>query len=180
MSLVLLIGGARSGKSRLALSIARAQAAPVVFIATAEARDDEEMALRIEQHRHERPSSWPVIETLVELHRALAAVDEDACIVVDCLTLWTANMIERYSATEVEHAAGEAASLAARRTGPTIAVTNEVGLGLVPATQNSRSYRDLLGRVNSEWAQQAQQAYLVVAGRLLQLAKSSEVEALLR
>ena len=99
MALVLLIGGARSGKSALALRLAREQQAPVVFVATGEPGDSE-VAARIEQHRRERPSSWQTIEEPLHLRDTLAAIDEGSCVVIDCLTLWVANALERLGAAD--------------------------------------------------------------------------------
>jgi adenosyl cobinamide kinase/adenosyl cobinamide phosphate guanylyltransferase len=158
MPLTLLIGGARSGKSSLALRLAEGE---VVFIATAEA-GDAEMAERIDAHRAERPSSWQTVEAPIDLAGALRDAPPDACVIVDCLTLWVANTMD-------EESAREAAALAALRPGRTIAVTNEVGLGIVPANDLARAYRDLLGRVNAIWAEAADRVLLVVAGRTLEL-----------
>ena len=93
MGLVFLVGGARSGKTALALGLAADSGGPVVVVATGEARD-EEMAARIERHRAERPQDWSTLEVPVDLTRALAEAPEDACVVVDCLTLWTSNALE--------------------------------------------------------------------------------------
>jgi len=167
MSLVLLLGGARSGKSALAVELAGRSGAPVVFLATGEA-GDEEMAARIARHRAERPAGWTTVEEPGELEAAVAAVAAGACLVVDCLSLWVANVLER-GPDAIEAEAERAAALAASRPGTTIAVSNEVGLGVVPATPLGRAYRDLLGRVNATWARQAAEAYLIVAGRRLRL-----------
>jgi adenosylcobinamide kinase/adenosylcobinamide-phosphate guanylyltransferase len=169
MGLVLLIGGARSGKSALALRLASAQAGQVVFIATGEAGDPE-MEERIEQHRRERPPSWQTIEEPLLLREAILRGGEAACVVVDCLTLWTANALGAYGARETEARAAAAAAAAAARRGLTIAVSNEVGAGIVPALPLARVYRDLLGRVNTIWADVAEQVHLLVAGRTLRLA----------
>jgi adenosylcobinamide kinase/adenosylcobinamide-phosphate guanylyltransferase len=168
LSLVLLLGGARSGKSTLALDRAERSGQPVVFVATGEARD-EEMTERIERHRAERPASWETVEEPLELERVLAALPPQATAVVDCLSLWVSNLLEAGRDLEAEPAAEAAARCAASRPGLTLAVTNEVGLGIVPATALARRYRDLLGRVNALWAAQAAEAYLVVAGRALRL-----------
>jgi len=165
MTLVVLIGGARSGKSSLAVERAARTGQPVVFVATGEA-GDEEMAARIEQHRRERPAHWATVEEPVELGRAVAEAPGADVLVVDCLSLWVANVLERGA---VEDAAAEAARLAAGRPGLTIAVTNEVGLGIVPDNELARRYRDALGRVNAIWAAAAGEAYFVVAGRALRL-----------
>jgi adenosyl cobinamide kinase/adenosyl cobinamide phosphate guanylyltransferase len=177
MPLVLLIGGARSGKSELALRLACEQDAAVVFVATGEPGDSE-MTARIEQHRRERPSSWQTIEEPLHLHDTLAAIDERSCVLIDCLTLWTANALERLGAAATEKQAAAAAECAGARTGLTIAVSNEVGLGLVPDNPLGRTYRDLLGRVNTLWAEAAERAYLLVAGRALPLSTNSISELL--
>jgi adenosyl cobinamide kinase/adenosyl cobinamide phosphate guanylyltransferase len=166
MSLVFLLGGARSGKSALAVELARRGREPVIVLATAEARD-EEMAERIREHREARPADWEVVEEPVELLAALRRLDDRATIVVDCLSLWVANMLDRGS--DVEQQAHDAAALAADREGLTIAVSNEVGLGIVPASALARRYRDVLGRVNATWAAAADEAAFVVAGRALRL-----------
>jgi adenosylcobinamide kinase/adenosylcobinamide-phosphate guanylyltransferase len=165
VTLVVLIGGARSGKSRLALERATREGSSVVFLATGEA-GDEEMTERIERHRRERPAGWTTVEEPVELERALAAVPEGATVVVDCLSFWVANVFETQP---VEEQAAAAARIAASRDGLTIAVTNEVGFGIVPDNALARAYRDALGRVNAIWADAADEAYLVVAGRTLRL-----------
>jgi adenosyl cobinamide kinase/adenosyl cobinamide phosphate guanylyltransferase len=167
MALLLLVGGARSGKSSLAVRLAGEHGVPVVFIATAEARDDAEMAERIALHRAERPAAWETIEEPLRLGESLIAASAESCVVVDCLSLWVANMLEH--GDDVEEAAAAAASVAADRSAPTIAVTNEVGMGVVPATQLGRAYRDVLGRVNAIWAEAADESYFVVAGKTLRL-----------
>jgi adenosyl cobinamide kinase/adenosyl cobinamide phosphate guanylyltransferase len=179
MPLVLLIGGARSGKSDLAVRLAREQSAPVVFIATAQA-GDAEMAARISQHARERPPTWQTIEEPLQLQRAIDQAADGDCVILDCLTLWAANALEALGAPEAEAHATATAQAAATRRGLTIVVTNEVGLGIVP-TDNalSRAYRDLLGRVNAIWADAADHAYLLIAGRALALARTDEISELL-
>jgi len=173
MPLTLLIGGARSGKSDLAVSVGqrheRSQPmARVTFIATARAID-EDMAQRIERHRADRPH-WPTIEEALDLDAAIAAVADDDLVIIDCLTLWVANaMLDEWSDELVDLHARQASWSAAKRTGPTIVVTNEVGLGIHPETELGRRYRDLLGRVNRIWAQAAERSLLIVAGRALPL-----------
>ena len=167
MSLVFLIGGARSGKSSLAVRLAAESGASVVFIATGEPRDAE-MAERVDRHRAERPTEWETIEEPVALHGALEGAHRESCVVVDCLSLWVANLLET-GVEEVEEEARAAAAVAVARAAPTVAVTNEVGLGVVPATPLGRAYRDVLGRVNAIWADAADEAYFVVAGKALRL-----------
>jgi adenosylcobinamide kinase / adenosylcobinamide-phosphate guanylyltransferase len=168
VALTLLIGGARSGKSELAVRLARAQSEPVTMIATGEPGDDE-MAARIEQHRSERPAEWTTIEEPLELADAIANVPAGDSVIVDCLTLWTANMLAVRGAEATETEAARVAAAAGARAGLTVAVTNEVGLGIVPDHVLGREYRDLLGRVNTSWAAAAERAYLLVAGRALAL-----------
>jgi adenosyl cobinamide kinase/adenosyl cobinamide phosphate guanylyltransferase len=169
MGLTLLLGGAGAGKSSLAVRLAAASGGPVVVVATAEARD-EEMAERIRRHRRERPSDWPTVEESLDLEAALASVPKDACALVDCLTLWVSNLIEEgLTDRNIEERARTAASMAAARPAGTVAVTNEVGSGVVPTNPVARRYRDLLGRVNGIWAEAADRAALVVAGRVLPL-----------
>ena len=165
MTLVLLIGGARSGKSRFALERAEREGAAVTFIATGEAFDAE-MTERIERHKAERLDAWTTIEEPIELERALAAVPDNDIAIVDCLSLWVANVFE---SRPVEALSAAAALAAAARPGLTIAVTNEVGMGIVPDNALARAYRDALGRVNAQWAEAADEAQLVVAGRTLSL-----------
>jgi adenosyl cobinamide kinase/adenosyl cobinamide phosphate guanylyltransferase len=174
--LTVLLGGARSGKSRFAVELARSLEAPVTFLATGEARDAE-MAGRIDRHRAERPGEWETIEEPYALGAALERVDPARTLVLDCLSLWVANALERGDEPEVvlENAA-RAARTAAARAGATIAVSNEVGLGVVPATPLGRLFRDLLGSVNRAWVEESADAVLVVAGRGLRLAAT---EALL-
>jgi adenosyl cobinamide kinase/adenosyl cobinamide phosphate guanylyltransferase len=161
VSLTLLLGGARAGKSALALELAQEQGAAVVYVATAEA-GDEEMASRIAQHRTERPDGWRTVEEPVAVRSVLAAVEPEACVVVDCLTLWVANLLAR--GDDVLPEAEAVAELAARRRGSTIVVSNEVGLGIVPASPVAREYRDLLGTVNAAFARRADDAAFVVGG----------------
>jgi adenosyl cobinamide kinase/adenosyl cobinamide phosphate guanylyltransferase len=169
MGLVLLLGGARSGKSARAVRLAAAWGGPVTFVATGEARDAE-MAARVARHRAARPPHWRTVEAPLELAPALRGAAADAFVVVDCLTLWVANLLERGDADErVLELAAEAAALAAARPAPVVVVSNEVGWGIVPAEAATRRYRDLLGWVNAAFAGPAAQAWLLVAGRALPL-----------
>lgn len=168
MGLRLLVGGARAGKSALAGRLAESTGMPVTFVATAEALDDE-MEARIARHRAERPEGWRTVEEPVDLVRAIEGAG-DGVVVVDCLTLWVSNLLGAgLSDEEIERRAEDAARVAAARPSPTLTVTNEVGLGVVPASEIGRRYRDVLGRVNSIWANHAEEVLLVVAGRALRL-----------
>jgi adenosylcobinamide kinase / adenosylcobinamide-phosphate guanylyltransferase len=169
MALTVLLGGARCGKSALAVRRARALGSPVVFVATAEALDDE-MAERIRRHRAEREQDWSTVEAPLDLAAALMEVPTGACAIVDCLSLWVANLLQHgLDEGDLVDLAHEGADLAAGRAAPTIAVSNEVGMGVVPEHELGRRYRDALGRVNAIWAERAAEAYLVVAGRSLPL-----------
>lgn len=169
MTLTLLTGGARSGKSAIAVRRAQRSGDPVVLVATGQARDAE-MADRIARHRAERPTGWTTVEAPLDLPAALAALPAGRMVVVDCLSLWVSNLMERGDDEETVTAqADELARWAAGYPGTVIVVTNEVGLGIVPMHPVSRDYRDRLGRVNARVAAAADLAQLVVAGRTLTL-----------
>lgn len=169
MPLTFLLGGARSGKSELAVRLAASTSGPVVVIATAEARDDE-MAERIGRHRRDRPPRWSTIETPLALAEVVGSPSPDAVVILDCLSLWVANAMEAGKSEDA--IVGEAEMVArvlASRPSPSIVVSNEVGLGIVPVNDLARRYREVLGRVNATVARAADRAYLVVAGRALPL-----------
>jgi adenosylcobinamide kinase / adenosylcobinamide-phosphate guanylyltransferase len=169
MALTVLIGGARSGKSDLAVRLAARSGGPVVFVATAEALDDE-MSERIAHHKQERDPAWGLVEEPLEVERALREAPSRACVVLDCLTLWVANLMGAgLSDDALEARARDALSSACARAGLTIAVTNEVGSGIVPADPATRRYRDLLGRVNTLWARAAERPLLLAAGHVVPL-----------
>jgi len=163
-----LVGGARSGKSTLAVEIGLRHDGPVVFVATAEAFDDD-LAQRIARHRDERPD-WPTAEVPVALAEAVTACDRDALVIVDCLTVWVGNLFHHLpsAAHRAEAYAAFEAALSAR-SGPTVVVSNEVGLGLHPDTGLGREYRDELGRLNQRVAASCDRTLLLVAGRALPL-----------
>lgn len=168
-ALTLLTGPVASGKSSLAAQLASVWDGPVEVIVTAEA-GDEEMRARIERHRAERPDAWRVVEAPLDLAGALVSARVDAFVIVDCLTLWTSNLMGRGDTGErVLELADAAAALAVARPVPTVVVTNEVGWGIVPVNGLARTYRDVLGRVNAAFAERAARAMLVVAGRIVPL-----------
>lgn len=169
MSVTLLTGGARSGKSTVAVRMASTFDGPVAFVATAEARD-EEMAERIVQHRAARPAGWLTIEEPVALADAIADAPGGACLIVDCLTLWVSNLLERgVGHAEIAARAADAAKAAAARQPPVLIVTNEVGSGIVPMHPETRAYRDTMGTVNAIVGDAAQRVLFVVAGRAIPL-----------
>ena len=179
MTLVLLIGGARSGKSDLAVQLAREQESAVAFLATGQG-GDAEMAARITQHQRDRPATWETIEEPLRLRDAIATQRDDTCLIIDCLTLWTANALEQLGVAQAAADAADAATAGAGRRGLTIVVTNEVGLGIVPEGPLGRSYRDLLGSVNAIWAAAADHVFLMVAGRALSLPKTDSLSEIVR
>jgi len=158
MALVLVGGGARSGKSRWALERARRRGGRLVFIATAEALD-EEMSARIARHRADRGDEFETIEEPLELARAIRSAQADA-IVVDCLTLWLSN-----GSCDVE-ATIEAARV---QTAEVIFVTNEVGGGIVPDNALAREFRDRAGVMNQQFADAADEVYWMVFGQPLRV-----------
>jgi adenosyl cobinamide kinase/adenosyl cobinamide phosphate guanylyltransferase len=141
----------------------------VTFIATAQDRDAE-MSDRIWAHRSQRPPAWSTVEAPLDLDRALRDEPDGTTVVVDCLTLWVANLVEAGRDDEaVARAAQDVAQRASGRQGHCVIVSNEVGSGIVPMEALSRRYRDLLGRVNTTFCDLAGQALLVVAGRVVPL-----------
>ncbi len=159
MATTLILGGARSGKTRLALQ--RAEAAPgrPVMIATAEALDPE-MAERIARHRAERGPAWRTVEAPLALAEALEALATDEVAVVDCLTLWLSNLMHAERDPEAE----TVRLIAALPGRAVILVANEVGLGIVPQTPLGRRFRDAAGRMNQAVAAAAEQVLFVAAG----------------
>jgi adenosylcobinamide kinase/adenosylcobinamide-phosphate guanylyltransferase len=159
---VLVLGGARSGKSRFALELAAGCGLAPAFIATAQPRDAE-LAARIERHREERPAGWRTIEAPTALAEAIVAESAaDTIVLVDCLTLWLSNVM--LAGDDPDRAcAGLCAGLDAAR-GPIVLVTNEVGQGIVPATPLGRSFRDAQGRLNQHVARRCEAVVLVAAG----------------
>lgn len=171
--LILLLGGARSGKSTTALRMAAERGGDsVLFIATATA-SDEEMATRIAQHQAERPAAWQTLEAPRDIGAAVARLSAQArVVVVDCITLLAANALLSLpeDCTQAEANAAILAEidslLAAQRTSPAtwIVVSNEVGMGIVPPYRLGRLYRDALGSANQRLAAAASEVYLMVAG----------------
>lgn len=185
--LILLLGGARSGKStaaeRLAERLAEQRAqrgGRVLFIATAQALDAE-MERRIAAHRARRPAGWDTLEEPIDLAGAAAPIiDRYDTVVIDCLTLWVSNLLQHEADANEDDAedfildaAGRLLELIDRSAATWIVVSNEVGLGVVPAWPLGRTYRDALGRVNQLCAARAGRVYLMVAGLALELKELS-------
>ncbi len=178
--LILILGGARSGKSAFAEQLAASSGQSIAFIATATAGDDE-MRARIARHRASRPAHWHTVEEPFDLAGAVqkAAALADI-LLLDCITLWLSNWLARHGETsdtdmaassplldaaamqEIQNLLATLASLDPRKT--LIVITNEVGLGIVPAYPLGRLYRDTLGLVNQRLAEAAGRVYLLIAG----------------
>ncbi len=179
--LILVTGGSRSGKSAYALQRAGAFPGPRLFIATAQAFDDE-MAARIEAHRRGRGPGWALTEEPVAvaaaLSKALAGSPVAAAtVVIDCVTLWVTNLIlsdETLGERQVADRAEELAAIARAASAAVIVVTNEVGSGVVPDNALARRFRDCAGRANQILAASAQEAWLMVSGLPLALKPGQE------
>jgi len=166
MAIILITGGARSGKSARAESRAHGFAGPPVYIATAEALDAE-MRERIAQHRARRGNGWIEREAPLALAEALEATDGDGARLVDCLTLWLSNLL--HAERDWSQEATRLAATLARQSSPVILVSNEVGLGIVPDNALARLFRDAAGRLNQLIAQAADEVEFVVAGLPMRL-----------
>lgn len=170
MKSILITGGARSGKSQFAQKLAVEAGGKVLFIATAEAKD-EAMRLRIEAHRESRPAGWKTLEAPLGVSEIIAQhIGEAGIVVIDCITMLVANIMlqgrgEELVLKEIEALINQMDALEATF----ILVTNEVGLGIVPDNELSRRYRDCLGRANQILAQHADEVYLMLAGIPLRL-----------
>lgn len=173
--LILILGGARSGKSTFAQQVAMRLSDEVVYIATAQAFDDE-MQQRIENHRKERPGSWTTIERSQKIAQLFEAQPPQAPVVLlDCVTILTTNLLlgtsrdennpdEKAAAAAVEAEIAGLLDVIRQGEAVWIVVSNEVGLGLVPAYPLGRIYRDLLGRANQRLASAAEEVFFMVAG----------------
>ena len=162
-SVTLVLGGVRSGKSRYAQAIAE-RSERVAFIATAERRDDPEMHAKIERHRSDRPQSWTTIEEPIQIARTILEAGRDHdLLLIDCLTLFAANLLE--ANPEALQAQIEQLCEALRAAPCAIVlVSNEVGSGVVPAYELGRRFRDLVGEINQRVASIAGTVLLMVAG----------------
>jgi adenosyl cobinamide kinase/adenosyl cobinamide phosphate guanylyltransferase len=168
--LTVLLGGARSGKSALAVEIASRGGNDVTYLATSPTiPGDHDLAERIARHRAERPTSWITIEEELDIPAALRRVATPV-VIVDCLTVWTGNLFHHGRNESAILDASDAAIVAVtHRDLVAVVISNEVGLGIVPDNELAREYRDALGRVNQRWVAAADHALLMVAGRALPL-----------
>jgi adenosylcobinamide kinase/adenosylcobinamide-phosphate guanylyltransferase len=173
---VLVLGGARSGKSAFAQSLAESTATERLYIATGSAGDGE-MAARIARHRAERGATWTTLEEPLALSEALlASARQGRVVLVDCLTLWLTNVM--LGGGDCEEATAKLCAVVPGLDGPAIFVSNEVGSGIVPESALGRRFRDSQGRLNAAMARACDVAVLVVAGRpmLLKPAPSLNVK----
>lgn len=159
--LTLVLGGARSGKSRFAESLIASEPPPWIYVATAEALD-EEMAQRIAEHRARREGRWRTIEAPRDIAAALADVPAGAAVLLDCVTLWLSNVLLAGGDVEAEIARLDDALM--QMPGKAVLVANEVGFGIVPDNALARRFRDLQGILNQRLAARADRVVLVVAG----------------
>jgi len=160
-NLTLVLGGARSGKSDHALKLAMAAAPPWIFVATAEALDAE-MEERIKRHKEMRGEGWVTLEAPIDLAGAMEQAPVDTPVVIDCFTLWLSNLM--LGECNVDSEIGRFDEALGARSAATIAVANEVGLGIIPETPLGRAFRDQAGALNRHLAAQAGKVILMVAG----------------
>ncbi|HAS05074.1 MAG TPA: bifunctional adenosylcobinamide kinase/adenosylcobinamide-phosphate guanylyltransferase [Dehalococcoidia bacterium] len=169
MSCILITGGARAGKSSYAQKLAADIDEKVLFVATAEARD-EDMRLRIERHKKSRPLNWDTLESPSEVSKAInEKAGEYPVVVIDCITMLVSNIMlgasdEKSAESAVLKEIDSLINAMKAKSAAFILVSNEVGLGIVPDNELSRNYRDLLGRANQLLASYADEVYLLVAG----------------
>lgn len=162
MTITLVLGGARSGKTRRALQLTEAAAPSRLYLATAEAFDDE-MRARIAHHKSERDDSWRTIEAPLDVSEILLQIYSDTpAILIDCLTLWLSNLMHagRDITAETTHLCKALKATAL----PVCLVSNELGMGLVPETPLGRAFRDEQGRLNQKIAEIADRVEFVAAG----------------
>jgi adenosylcobinamide kinase / adenosylcobinamide-phosphate guanylyltransferase len=166
MAVILITGGARSGKSKRAEMRTRSFPGQPVYVATAEALDAE-MEARIAKHRARRGTDWIEREVPLDLVESLLATDGGGARLVDCLTLWLSNLM--HAERDWEREVSELAAALLRLKSPVVLVTNEVGLGIVPDNALARSFRDAAGIMNQTIADVADEAEFVVAGLPMKL-----------
>lgn len=164
-----VIGGARSGKSSFALKLANSIPGPRAYLATAEARDSE-MEERIARHKRERGEGWESLEEPRDLYGTLSGIGGYNVVLIDCFTLWVSNMMEAGAGEDkIVEEAGKIAVLSRKTRASIIAVSNEVGLGLVPETPLGRRFRDIAGLVNQKIAEAADTVFFIASGLPLRL-----------
>lgn len=185
MSLVVITGGARSGKSGAAQRLAQSRRPDVIVVVAAHADGDEEMERRIRKHQEDRPAGFRTVEAVAGGEWRIT-IPADGCVVIDCLgSILSDEFAAAFDACDVtgeiavasrgleeaaQHAADDLVSWIVQRAGDTVVVTNEVGSGVVPSYPSARLFRDVIGRTNRALVDVADAAYLSIAGRLIDLA----------
>lgn len=192
MMLTLVLGGARSGKSRYAQSLCESSSR-VIYIATADSGEtaaDQEMAERIARHRSDRPVEWGTVEEPLDLSRAVREAPHDATLLIDCATIWISNLMRRFKDepaaeqhrlifAEVDYLLATVRERAGKSTGAAgeiVIVSNEVGGGLVPEHPVARAFRDLQGFANQRLAEAADKVIIIFAGLPLVLKPAGGVK----
>jgi len=166
----LILGGVRSGKSRLAERLAAGTGKPVTYIATAMARDDAEMAARIAAHQARRPAGWALVEEPLALAAAVQAhARAGGCVLVECLTLWLTNLLVSEDAAAIDREQAALLAVLDDLPGDVIMVGNETGMGIVPLGELTRRYCDAAGRLHQDIAARCERVLLTVAGLPLAL-----------
>ena len=160
MSVTLVLGGARSGKSEVAEGLVSGD---VVYVATAEVGDDADLAARVRKHRDRRPASWTTVESGPDLAATLRSLAPDAPVLVESIGTWVAR------SPDLTVDVDDLVAALRGRTGSTVVVSEEVGLGVHPETEVGRVFRDVVGECNRRIAEVAGDVLLVVAGRTLRL-----------
>ena len=163
--IIFIVGGARSGKSRYAEKLANASKKKVVFVATGEGLD-KEMKERIRLHKSTRPKHWVTVEEPYQVAGVIRKMKSSGtCVIIDCLTLLVSNgLLKKMNSAAIETEAANIVAALKTRKGPSILVSNEVGLGIVPANRLGRVFRDVAGRVNQIVAGQANEVFFMVSG----------------
>ncbi len=171
----LILGGVRSGKSRLAEKLALSLDKSVIYVATATVGDDE-MADRIQSHKESRPSDWGLVEETLSLGAVIdASPNENTCLLIDCLTLWMTNLLCKDDPQRLEDEIASFLRALANTQADIIMVSNETGLGVVPMGELSRQFCDRTGVLHQSVAEQCDRVVMTIAG-LPQVLKGDEIE----
>jgi len=164
MNTILILGGAKSGKSTYALKLAQVIDKNKIYIATAQGLDDE-MEQRIKKHRLDRKNSWKTIEEPTDLEKTLSKLTKNSIILIDCLTLWISNlMMDGLRQADIIKKVKSLLKTIKQRGLSVIFVSNEVGLGIVPDNAMAREFRDIQGVVNQLVAKSSDEVYNLIAG----------------
>lgn len=163
--IIFILGGARSGKSNYAISLAKRLKKKVIFIATCNPLD-EEMKERVKKHRKSRPNTWKTIEEEIDIDLLLQKLNrQNEIIIIDCLTIWISNLQLKYKNEEkIEDKIKSFLKVLEKIKTTLIIVSNEVGSGIVPENKIARNYRDILGNLNQEVAKLSSEVYFLISG----------------